>query len=89
MKIYRAQTPQYLALSKISAKRAHPREENEKGKITQRFIGDNVLTEVMKTTRENSRKEDTKRIDEMQRVPQLAIPTLSCMVCIRREKDFT
>ena len=24
MKIYRAQTPQYLALSKISAKRAHP-----------------------------------------------------------------
>ena len=27
MKIYRAQTPQYLALSTISAKRAHPRRE--------------------------------------------------------------
>ena len=26
---------------------------------------------------------------EMQRVPQLGIPTLSCMVGIRREKYFT
>ena len=65
------------------------REENEKENITPRFIGDNVLTEVMKTTTENCRKKDTKGIDEMPRVPQLVIPTLSCMVCIRRQNNFT
>ena len=60
-----------------------------KGNITPRFIGDNVLTEVMKTMAENCRKKDKKGIDEMQSVPQLPIPNLSCMVCIRREKNFT